>query len=117
MTAASRGDCKAGAGWEGEEDFEGEPGFRGWGGRGSAPMGRSGHGGRGGHGLSFPPNGNGFASPELMGNAVMGGPALGPGQMLVLAPGVSWHPSVHNRLVFAACLSQDCSCYLPSRDG
>lgn len=48
-----------------------------------------GRGGRGGRGLPFPPNGNGFASPDMMGAAVMGGPALGPGQMLVLAPGVT----------------------------
>ncbi len=48
-----------------------------------------GRGGRGAPGLPFPPNGNGFASPDMMGAPVMGGPAIGPGQMLVLAPGAT----------------------------
>ena len=61
-------------GWEGgAEGFEGN-GHGGWsGGRGAGP----------------PRTGSGFGGMEgIPAGAIMGGPAVGPGQMLVLAPGM-----------------------------
>ena len=59
-------------GWEGgAEGFEG-----------------NGHGWNGGRGGGAPRSGSGFNGMEGMPpGAIMGGPAVGPGQMLVLAPG------------------------------
>ena len=64
-------------GWEGgAEGFEG-----------------NGHGGwNGGQGAGPPRTGSGFNGIEGMPpGAIMGGPAVGPGQMLVLAPGEAAH--------------------------
>ena len=62
------------AGWEG-----GSEGFQG-------------NGWNGGQGGGPPRSGSGFSGIEgLPAGAIMGGPAVGPGQMLVLAPGLKTH--------------------------
>jgi hypothetical protein len=69
----------AGTGWEGD-GFDAAGYGNGWGRGGGGPM----RGGRGGRGAPFGRQGSGFG-PEAA--PIMGAPNLGPGQMLVLAPG------------------------------